>query len=59
MSKYAISFTARKGNNVFRTSVTVECESEREAIQLAETKAKNMSPHYRNYDWSPDRIVKK
>lgn len=59
MSKYTVSFIARKGNNVIRTSVTVECESEREAIWLAQTKAKNMYPLQRDYDWEPEKIVKK
>jgi hypothetical protein len=59
MNTYTVSFTARKGNSVFRSSVTVASESERAAIALAETKAKNMSPAYRGYAWSPDRVTKK
>lgn len=59
MNKYTVSFTARKGNSVFRSSVTVESETERTAITLAETKAKNMSPAYRDYAWSPDKVTKK
>lgn len=59
MSKFTVSFIARKGSNVIRPSVTVECENEREAILLAETKAKNMNPLYRDYDWGPEKIVKK
>lgn len=40
MNKYTVSFTARKGNSVFWSSVTVESEAERTAISIAETKAK-------------------
>lgn len=59
VAKYTVSFTARKGSSVFRTSATVECENERTALKLAEIVAKNKSPTYRDYSWSSEKITKK
>ena len=61
MAKWDVRFEVRKGNSVTEKGATVEADSERVAIQLAETKAKSATtPVYRNeYEWKMKSIKKK
>ena len=46
MSKYVVHYEMRKGVNVSAGSKTVECETERTAIQSVESQAKSSKPGY-------------
>lgn len=56
MAKYVVHYEMRKGNTSSPGSKTMECETERTAIQMAEGQAKSQKP---GYDFILKKVEKK